>query len=454
MITALVLLSSLQAVAQQTPIAATSAKVDSLMSFFVSDGGPGAAVIVIRDGKVLHQKGYGFADVDAKLPITTKTTFDLASVSKQFTAMAIMILAERGKLGYDDPLTKFFPEFPAYASKITVRHLLNHTSGLPDYMSVFREKPAGIGAEPTSREAVTMLAQITQPSFAPGERWEYSNSGYVVLGQIVEKASGMTFPEFLKTNVFEPLGMTTTIVSDQIKAPSANRAISYTPVAGGGFRNADYTPLNKIYGDGNVNTSVEDMFKWDQALYTDRLVKQSTLTEAFTPAKLNSGAATQYGFGWQIATVNGLQVVAHGGSWAGFRTQITRVPSERFSVVVLSNAANFGPGPVGKRIANMYLGDKMPVKPILSVDPKTLATYVGKYELRPGFVIDVSAERNALHIQPTGQARLQLAAESETRFYVLAAENIGVSFNKDASGKISGITLHQNGDHPAKRLPE
>src|SRR5262245_33092806 len=236
---------------------ARSARVDSLMAAQVAANAPGAAVLVIHNGKILHEKGYGLANIATKTPITSTTTFDLASCSKQFTAMAIMMLAERGELSYDDPLTKFFPEFPAYASKITVRHLLNHTSGLPDYMGVFRKGPAGISAEPSSREALTMLTRIQEPLFAPGAKWEYSNSGYVVLAQIVEKASGMTFPAFLKQNVFDPLGMSTTVVSDQIKAPAVNRAISYAP-AGGGFRDADYTPLNRIYGDGNVNTSLED----------------------------------------------------------------------------------------------------------------------------------------------------------------------------------------------------
>ena len=312
---------------------------------------------MIHNGKVVHKKGYGLANIETKTPITNTTTFDLASCSKQFTAMAIMMLAERGKLSYDDPLTKFFPEFPAYASKITVRHLLNHTSGLPDYMGVFSKRPAGISEEPSSREAVTMLSQIREPLFAPGDRWEYSNSGYVVLANIVEKASGMTFPAFLKQNVFDPLGMTTTIVSDQIKAPAMNRAISYAPAAGG-FRDADYTPLNRIYGDGNVNTSIEDMYKWDQALYTDRLVKQSTLALAFTPATLNDGSRTNYGFGWTIGEENGVRVISHGGAWVGFRTNITRIPSEHFSVVVLSNAANFNPSLLVKRITAIYLPDK------------------------------------------------------------------------------------------------
>ena len=452
-ISSLALLACLPIAAQPGQTAGESARVDAIMSALVGAATPGAAVIVIRDGKVVHQKGYGLADVDAKTPITTSTTFDLASVSKQFTAMAIMLLAERGKLAYTDPLTKFFPEFPAYAAKITVRHLLHHTSGLPDYMEVFAKRPAGISAEPTAREAITMLAQVAEPRFAPGDRWQYSNSGYVVLGQIAEKASGMSFPAFMKAHVFDPLGMASTIVSDEIKAPSPNRAVSYAP-AGPGFRNADYTPLNRIYGDGNVNTSVEDMFKWDQALYTERLVKQATLAEAFTPAKLNNGSMTEYGFGWAVSTVNGLQVLSHGGGWAGFRTTITRIPSERFSVVVLSNLATFTPGPVARRIANVYLGDTMPVKPVVRVDPKTLATYVGKYELRPGLVIDVALEQETLIATPTGQPKLRLAAESDTKFYVIASEDIGMTFNKDAAGKVASLTLHQRGDHLAKRLPD
>ena len=452
-LSSLALLAALPIAAQPAQPSGESARVDAIMSALVGPAAPGAAVIVIRDGKVVHQKGYGLADVEAKTPITTSTTFDLASVSKQFTAMAIMMLAERGKLAYTDPLTKFFPEFPAYASKITVRHLLHHTSGLPDYMAVFRQRPAGIGEEPTAREAIKMLAQIAEPRFAPGDKWEYSNSGYVVLGQIAEQASGMSFPAFMKAHVFDPLGMTSTIVSDQIKAPSPNRAVSYAP-AGTGFRNADYTPLNRIFGDGNVNTSVEDMFKWDQALYTDRLVKQATLAEAFTPAKLNNGSMTEYGFGWTIGGVNGLRVLSHGGGWAGFRTTITRIPSERFTVIVLSNVANFTPGPVAKRIANVYLGDKMPVKPVVRVDPKTLATYVGKYELRPGLVIDVSLDQDALVATPTGQSRLRLAAESDTKFYVITSEDIGLTFNKDTAGKVTSLTLHQRGDHLAKRLPD
>ena len=331
-----------------------SARIDSLLQSRFADNGPGAAVMVISNGKVVHQAGYGYANVEKATPITATTTFDLASVTKQFTAMAIMMLAERGRLSIDDTLSKFFPELPPYASRITVRHLLTHTSGLPDYMGVFETKPAGIPAEPTSRDVITMLARVREPLFAAGEKYEYSNSGYTVLGQIVEKASGVSYPVFLRDNIFTPLGMTSTIVSDQIIAPSKNRAISYR-VAKGKFENGDYSPLNRIYGDGNVNTSLVDMAKWDQGLYSETLVRQSTLAKAFEPFRLNDGATSSYGFGWRLEELWGRTAQRHGGSWAGFRTHIVRVPSEKLTVVILANRPDAGTADLATAITGFYL---------------------------------------------------------------------------------------------------
>ena len=346
----------LTAVLAPTLLAAQSpsARVDSLLKARFADTGPGAAVMVISNGKVVHQRGYGYADIERKTPITATTTFDLASVSKQFTAMAIMMLAERGKLSIDDTLSKFFPELPAYASRITVRHLLTHTSGMPDYMGVFEKKPAGIGAEPSSQDVVVMLSQVPEPLFAPGQKYEYSNSGYTLLGQIVEKASGMSYPVYLRDSIFKPLGMTSTIVSDQIIAPSQNRAISYR-LKDGRFTNADYSPLNRIYGDGNVNTSLVDMAKWDQGLYTEILVKQSTLAKAFEPSRLNDGSANMYGFGWGIGEMSGNTVHRHGGSWAGFRTHIVRIPSRKLTVVILANRTDAGTSDLASAITGFYL---------------------------------------------------------------------------------------------------
>jgi CubicO group peptidase (beta-lactamase class C family) len=339
--------------------AASSVRIDNLLAQSVRAGGPGAAVMVISNGRIVHQKGYGLADVETRRPITAQTTFDLASASKQFTAMAVMMLAERGQLSYSDTLSKFYPEFPPYASRITVRHLLTHTSGIPDYMDVFRKRRGGVNADPTSRDVIALLARMPEAHFVAGDKYEYSNSGYVVLGQIVENVSGLSFPAFMTANVFRPLGMGSTIVSDQIIAPSPNRAVSYDAswIFGWRYRNADSTALNRIYGDGNVNTSLNDMYQWDRALSTDALVKQGTLAQAFQPSRLNDGTKSNYGFGWRLLTWYGRPVLQHGGSWAGFRTNIVRVPSERLTVVVLSNVTTFKVAEVTKTITEYYLED-------------------------------------------------------------------------------------------------
>ena len=345
--------------AQQRDVS-NSAKIDALLARLVRRDAPGAAVLVISNGRVLHGKGYGLANVEARTPITTKTTFDLASVSKQFTAMAVMMMVERGKLSYSDTLSRFFPSFPPWARRITVRHLLTHTSGIPDYMDAFQEHPPAVGKEPTSRDAVTMLSRIPDPCFLPGEKYEYSNSGYVVLAQIVEKVSGVPFPQFMKKNVFDPLGMTSAIVSDQVRAPSRNRAVSYDAswLFGWRYRDADYTPFNRIYGDGNVNASLEDMYKWDQALYGESLVKQATLVKAFEPMQLNDGTRTNYGFGWRVVTWHNRRALQHGGAWAGFRSNIVRFPAERLTVIVLSNLKLFKVSETAETISGYYLDSK------------------------------------------------------------------------------------------------
>lgn len=339
------------ALAAQTP---QSQRLDSLMEAIAPANGPGAAVMVIKNGNVVHEKGYGYANVEKAVRITPQTTFDLASVSKQFTTMAIMILAERGKLSFDDTITKFFPELPAYAKGVTVRQLMTHTSGMPDYMEVFEKKPAGISAEPTSQEVIRMLAQIPQPLFPAGSKYEYSNSGYVVLGQIAEKAAGEPLPQFMKREIFDKLGMRNTILSNQILAPAPNRAISYR-AKGSQFTNADYSPLNRIYGDGNVNTSLEDMARWDAALASHALVKPETFAQALVPMTLTDGTMSQYGFGWRLETWNGKAVMSHGGSWAGFRTAIVRVPSEQLTVVVLANLAGIRSADAARTIAGFWL---------------------------------------------------------------------------------------------------
>lgn len=434
-----------------------SKEVDELLAKAISGESPGAAVLVVQDGRILHKKGYGYANLETKRKIEPDTIFDLASVSKQFTAMTILILSERGKLKLDDSLSKFFPEFPSYAEKITVRHLLNHTSGLPDYMEAFLKagkiddegKPGGF--EPSSADTVKLLAEQKELRFEPGTKWEYSNSGYVVLAMIAEKASGVPFPQFVKKNIFEPLEMNDSVVFDQTNPKIKNRAASYARSAEKSFENIDYTPLNLIYGDGAVNTNLEDMFKWDQALYTEKLVKAATLKQAFTRGKLSDGKEIDYGFGWFPRRVFGLESLSHTGGWAGFRTYIARYPAQRFSVVVLSNFAQFSPGSIGNKIARIYLQDKMTLPVAVKLDDKTLEKYAGRYQLPPPTVWEIKPENGALIVKTPSQM-LKLLPESETKFFVENSEDVKVTFKLDEKGVVTGFVILQSIERAARKL--
>jgi CubicO group peptidase (beta-lactamase class C family) len=342
------------------------ARVDTLMATRTSASTPGAGVLVVEDGQVALEKGYGLAVVEQRTPIRGNTRFLLASLSKQFTAMAVMILAERGKLSYDDPMSRFLPGFPPFADSITVRHLLNHVAGFPEYEELFmsaakvdRNWPRATTTppsayEPTAQDALALLAHSASLRFRPGARYEYSNSGYVVLGQIIEKASGQRYARFLSENIFLPLGMTQTVVYDETKPAIPNRASSYRSTKQG-YEQIDYTPFNSIYGEDNVVTTLDDLYKWDQALYTQKLVRGATLRLAFTPGTLNDGSRTAYGFGWQMRAVLGRPAIGHSGSWMGFRTVILRFPEQRTTVVVLANRADFPAGTVAQEIAAIYL---------------------------------------------------------------------------------------------------
>ncbi|HEY6111408.1 MAG TPA: serine hydrolase domain-containing protein [Chthoniobacterales bacterium] len=345
-------------------------KVDVLFAPWSKGDTPGAAVIVIQNGKVLLKKGYGLADLETKQPITPDTAFRLASLTKQFTAMAVMMLADRGKLSFEDSLSKFFPEFPPYAQKVTVRHLLNHTAGFPEFEQLWLQngridcdwprssKTDRTCFEPDSGNTLNLLAQVKILRFTPGARYEYSNSGYVILGQIVEKVSHQSLAQFFKEKIFKPLGMNRSILDDETRPELWNAATSYE-FEDGIYKDIDYTPLNLIYGEDNIFSTVEDMYKWDQALYTEKLVKAATLEKAFTPGKLNDGTPIGYGFGWRLGRVCGLDARYHRGDWVGFQNDILRFPSEHFTVVVLSNVKEFDPEKITEEISKIYLADKL-----------------------------------------------------------------------------------------------
>lgn len=331
--------------------AQTPAAIDALFADYAKPGVPGASVIVIKDGKVAYRHAYGMADLENHVAVTNATYYRLASCTKQFTAMALMILAERHKLSLDDSLTKFFPDYPAYGKSITVRQLLNHTSGILAYEDLI---PKGRTSQLKDQDVLDLLKQQDHTYFPPGSEWRYSNTGYAHLALIVEKASGMKFAAFLKKNIFEPLHMKQTLAFEDGISTVPNRAYGYTQ-RGATFERTDQSLTSAILGDGGVYSSVDDLYLWDQSLYTTKLVSAKMLQQAFTPPVLPSGKPTSYGFGWEIGEFQGAKALRHGGGTMGFRTFILRLPERKLTIIVLANRNEAKPGEIAESIAALSM---------------------------------------------------------------------------------------------------
>jgi CubicO group peptidase (beta-lactamase class C family) len=300
-------------------------------------------VLIAVDGKIVLEKSVGYANIKSKSPLQDNSSFRLASVSKQFTAMGIMILKDDGKLDFDDEITKHLPELPY--TGVTIRHLIHHTGGLPSYIGLM-ERHWDKGSKGSDKktafnqDVVDMLAKRKpQPDFSPGDQYEYSNTGYVLLGSIIEKASGMAIHEFFKKRIFEPLEMNDSHVfrpTDDFKP--ASRVFGFAYGGPGEFEENDHNFLNGMVGDGGIYASARDLLKWDQGLGSGKLVKAATLKEAYTSGKTNDGSKTGYGFGVLIDhSKNHGMTISHDGAWVGFRTSITRQPDRKLTVIILSN---------------------------------------------------------------------------------------------------------------------
>jgi CubicO group peptidase (beta-lactamase class C family) len=319
-------------------------KIDELINRYHKISKFNGCILVAEKGKIIYENALGFANADQTEKLTLEHSFRLASVSKQFTAMAIVILKERGKIGYQDDVRKYIPEFPF--KSITIRHLLTHTSGLPSYSVLLDQYWDTTNAGQDEREvasnknALKLLVEH-QPTlkFNPGDRYEYCNTGYMLLALIVARISNQSFQEFMKHNIFQPLGMVNTYVNEPTGIlPEKKRAHGLKPdPEGEGFIPYDYHYQNGMFGDGGIISNIKDMFKWDQALYTEQLVSKPTLDEAFSPTILNDSSKINYGFGWSIIPVEEGMIVAHGGGWLGFNSFILREITRKITIIQLYN---------------------------------------------------------------------------------------------------------------------
>ncbi|MDX1283783.1 MAG: serine hydrolase domain-containing protein [Draconibacterium sp.] len=340
-----------------------SAIFEEFLSECYSKGVLNGSVLVAENGKIIYQKAFGISGDNTNLSLDSQ--FRLASVSKQVTATTVMILKEEGKLSFDDPVTKYIPELPY--DGITIRHLLNHTSGLPDYVTLC-EKKWRPDLKPDNRnrtihgieEILKIIIENNPPKqFEPGEKYEYSNTGYVFLAIIVERISGMPFHKFMKENVFRKAGMKHTwLISPVREDPLKNRVRGYYMKDDKLILN-DFHFLNSAQGDGEIFSTLGDLYKWDRALYTEDIISQKTLNEAYTPGLLNNGKSTEYGFGVNVSkSKSGKTMIAHGGGWLGFRTWIGREIEDNNCIIILTNNSTDKIGFLTEGLQNILHGKK------------------------------------------------------------------------------------------------
>ena len=407
---------------------------DQLFSKSYPAGEPGAAVLVMKGDQVVLRKGYGMANLELGVPIQPEMVFELGSITKQFTATAILMLQERGKLSIEDEITKYLPDYPTHGQKITIDHLLTHISGIPSYTGL----PEWL---PRVREDLTVQQLIDifkdKPlEFNPGEKWSYNNSAYVLLGAVIEKVSGKSYEDFIEQEIFAPLGMKRSYYGHQNEVVPGR--VSGYAKGEDGYKIAEYLSMTQPYAAGSLMSTVDDLGVWARSGET--LLKKESVERLHTPAKLASGQSTKYAYGLGIADDGGTRIIEHGGGIFGFSTDLLRVPAQDLVVIVLSNNPGQEPGPeaLAYRVARKALGRALEDRKGMALDPATLDDYVGVYRFDKDFTRIVFREGDKLFARRSGGETQEILALSRDDFYYPASDN-RLHFQRDAQGKITGM---------------
>jgi CubicO group peptidase (beta-lactamase class C family) len=412
------------------------ARMEQIVQSYVPQQFMGS-VLVAEDGKILLDKGYGFANLEWQIPNTPTTKFRLGSITKQFTAASILLLEERGKLKVEDPVKKYMPDAPAAWDKITIFHLLTHTSGIPSFTGFpdYRDTEAMA----TTPEKLVARFRDKPLDFEPGTKWSYSNSGYVLLGYLLEKISGQTYSDFVQQNIFTPLGMKDSGY-DSNSAVIERRAAGYARSKDGPV-NAGFIHMSIPFSAGALYSTTEDLLRWEQGLFGGKVLKPESLTKMTTPFK------EDYAFGLGVISKDGHKRIAHNGGIEGFNTSLTYFPDDKLVVAVLANLNGPFADQIGNQLSLAAHGEKVVLateRKEIKVSPDILKQYVGSYELAPDFSLVMTLEDGRLMAQATNQNKNPLFAESETRFF-LKVVDAQVEFFKNGSGQISHLVLYQNG---------
>lgn len=445
----LILLQTPYLAAQEAPVAAAAAdpsfaeRFDAVIGSNYKATDPGITVLVARDGKPLLRKAYGMANIEKKQAMTPEMSLRLGSITKQFTAVSILMLADEGKLSVQDDITKHLPDYPTKGKKITIEHLLTHTSGIVSYTS----KPGFMAAMNTDLTVAQMIDTFKNDplEFEPGTRYAYNNSGYFLLGAIIEKISGQSYAKFVEQRIFVPLGMTQTAYEGYERTPPL-RAAGYSK-KGDAFEPSAPLSMALPYAAGSLVSTVDDLNRWDQAIAQGKLLKPASWKMAFTPYTLADGKSTNYGYGWAIGNLKGSPMIGHGGGINGFATYALRLPQEKVYVVVLGNAdsGNVAPEMMAMKAAALAIGKPYTEYKEITLDAKALAAFAGVYGGPGPETRTIRVENGRLSMARSGGNTTLLRPHSENGFFV-GKSLITADFARDAKGAVTQLTVSRDGN--------
>ncbi|KZS38276.1 serine hydrolase [Aquimarina aggregata] len=387
-------------------------KFDTLLREKYKSDGSGATILVAKRGDIIYHKAFGLANIELDVPMRPNHVFEIGSITKQFTSIAILMLMEQGKLSIEDEITKFIPDYPTHGKKITIHHLLNHTSGIKSYTSMNLSKIARNDMTPT--EMIDYFKN--EPlDFDPGDKWSYSNSGYFILGYIIEKISKQTYEDFVEQHIFKKLQMNSSRYGHKSEIIK-NRASGYQTK--NGYINSNYLSMTLPYAAGSLMSTVEDLFKWQTALNKNSLVKKETLQKAYTNYSLNNGDPTNYGYGWLTYDVNDVPAIQHGGGIFGYTSYEIYVPKEDVYVVILTNCNCNSPANLAKKIAAMAIGKPYhTAKTAINIPNQELKKFIGVYEFEDKAIRIITLKENQLYSKREGSTEFKIFPKNQSSFF-------------------------------------
>lgn len=444
------------------PVATKPAeRVDQLMMSYSGNEVPGAAAMAMKEGNIIFAEAYGMASLTYDVPFKVDTRTNIGSTSKQFTAFAVALLAERGKLSLDDDVRKYIPELPEFEHPVTIRNLLTHTSGYREYLNTLAMRGRDLSSPLDRDKIIDVVKRQPELQNKPGAEWNYNNTGFALAVEVVERVTETSFPEWMQENVFEPLQMNHTMVRRDQNQVVPGRSQGYAIGEDGNY--VEMTDLGGAMGAGGIYTTMEDLAKWIRNFENPKVGNEDIIKEMTTPYVLASGDTTNYGLGLFIQEYKGLKYIHHGGADVAHRSMLMYFPEIDAAVVTQSNNANFR-GDIPQKIADVFFKEHMEAeKPDAEKEPQTAGSFeydpedfeplTGRYELKiqPGFILTFSRDGDRLYTQATGQPEIDIRATSDSTFTLIGV-NADITFHMNEDGSADSLTLHQNGNHVATRI--